>query len=383
MNEHHKVHVYRKSDGEWSAAVLDARGIPVYRTITYAVNVLRAGSGSHATVEQGLRGVAPALDFAAVRGFDWDERIRSGEVLSEAEAMDLVSDLHSADGERKPGPNTVRMRVNGICRFIRKRANSINPKFALSGGLESALKAIKDERPRRSGKGCHRKALTKAQKVVLVEALREIAAAAEPGSASEFVAVRLVVYFEWAFEMGLRVGENLGVRIGDIDFERLVVRIVRRPDARDDDRRNPARVKGLGRPLPISAHLGEVTWRYICDHRAKRPLAETHDLLFVSSSGKPLSLAMIAKSFRALRRKHEELGEAFSPHVMRYVWNEWFSDHAARTGMSKEDEEETRMLCQGWRDPKSVRHYVSGNTQRLQREASLARQGTLFGGEAR
>lgn len=113
-----------------------------------------------------------------------------------------------------------------------------------------------------------------------------------------------------------------------------------------------------------------MTHDHVVKYRSK--LRCKHDFLFVADTGAPLSLAALSKVYRTLRKKHPDVGEKLSSHVLRHTWNEDFSEIADKAGLSEEDERRGRIHAMGWSDTsKSAEDYLKRRTRRVATEVSV------------
>jgi integrase len=141
----------------------------------------------------------------------------------------------------------------------------------------------------------------------------------------------------------------LGVRLRDIDFQKLEVHIARRADTKDDPRAHQPLAKTHARVLSLSEDLAELTQNYVIWCRANQGASRRHDYLFVSGgTGKPLSLAGANKLFVALRTAGLNLPDDLTAHVLRHSWNDRFSKEMERAGVSPELEQKMRSVLMGW-----------------------------------
>ena len=293
------------SGGERLPTVVGPDGLPDSTATAFCISDLRPGSGSHSTLEQTLRGVAGVRQYELRSGVEITARIRSGEGLTQVEIDEFLASLHAPGrGRRQLSPGTVSLRIGGAERYLRwsgERELSRLPASSaalphLRDRLTSLLEALRKSKPRSRGRSGERLGLSPDQMSDLIRTLNERANKAEAlGFDEAFLSDRELLWFDWQLETGLRMGELLGLRLRDLDFAEAAFRIVRRPDAADDPRADPARVKGLGRPLPLSPYLSERTMEHIKTKRAARPRASRHDFLFVALDGAPLSRSAVSK----------------------------------------------------------------------------------------
>jgi len=366
--------------------------LPAAEATVYATSLSRPASGSHSKVAQELLGVAGLLNFFEERGIDFAERVRTGTFLAVSEVDGLVIHLSRQEEGKRPssvfprqrGERTVVLRVRAAQRFLdhlvglhshgvwlsaEERLDGNAGRVALTAGLTARAPTPRSKEGTRRG-------LTPTQDATLFSALVEATrTAVQSGNdAMVFAADRNLLWFDWASELGLRTGELLGLRLCDLDFGALTCRIVRRPDASDDPRRDLARVKGEGRELDLSPRLAARTREYVEAARDARPGARCHTFLFVSLQGAPWSRSGVNKMFRVLRRVHPELGERFCNHVLRHSWNDRFSDAAARADLTSDEEADARAYAQGWSNPTSARPYLLARVRRRAAEVSRLSQ---------
>lgn len=177
------------------------------------------------------------------------------------------------------------------------------------------------------------------------------------------------------YELGLRRGEVLCLRVGDIKLtpDGGFLSIVRRPQDRLDPRQPKPQVKTLGRELPISSELRELCLSYLRS-RQKAAGARKHPFLFVQSvGGAPLSVSSITKIFRQLRASDDNL-RYLTAHTLRHDWNDRFSelsDQGAprRTAVDARKEERIRAYAMGWSNEATAAKY----TRRWTRESANKR----------
>jgi integrase len=179
-----------------------------------------------------------------------------------------------------------------------------------------------------------------------------------------FVMIRLLI------ELGIRRGELLAIMLADCDVagERGFITIHRRPDNIHDPRSGSVvAAKTAARKLELSPRTTQLLYEWITYHRSKLPGAKKGrgQFLVVSiPSGKPMSLSNINKMFETLRSRVSGLPHELSPHVLRHTWNDTFSEHVDRNGISEEDEVKFRQKIMGWRRPASAGPYLRRSVRR-------------------
>ena len=343
---------------------------PADEAVIYASSLSRPASGSHSTVEQELRGVAGALSFLAERGIDFAARVASRAFLSLPEMDGLVAYFGRIRRRKKrPGERTTVLRVRATIRYLSfviglhsHEAWSTPEARALgSVGKVEFLAGLAARCPTPRPKDGTRRGLTAEQKDALMLALVGSASRAHAsGDAGRiFTADRDALWMDAGLELGLRTGEKLGIRLCDLDLDAGTLRIVRRPDAADDPRKELARVKGEPRELDLSPYLADRIRSHVAVARAGRPGASKHGFLFVSASGNPLSRSAVNRMFARLREAAPSLGMDFCNHRIRHQWNERFSEDAVAAGLSAADEAAARAYAQGWKSEASAAAYLA------------------------
>lgn len=372
---------------------------PVYFPSLYSMVVLRRGARSHSTARQGLQGVAKLETFISVRGIPFVERVASREFMTDDEKEDFVGFLRGGayrtsleNGMRGGGhvrlsnARTVALRLAQATKFLdwqfRLVCRRVWPMEERDAALEEAQEFLLDLSQRGSGlyaEGSDRIGLTPSQLAALFAVLHRLADAVcvadEPAA---FRMDRILLWFEYLVEFGLRIGELLGIRLRDFDSDEGSIWIVRRPDAEDDTRDDDARVKGYTRKLPMSPYLARRTREHAAGFRAFRPHAGGNDFLFVSTQGEPLSRSSVNRMFEFLRTEQAALDPHFTCHVMRHTWNDAFSDDAIAEGLTEAETSDIRAYFMGWRNPRSERPYLRGRRQRHAKAIGLRCQERLL-----
>lgn len=166
---------------------------------------------------------------------------------------------------------------------------------------------------------------------------------------SSFTKTRNELVIFWLYEVGLRRGELLNIKMSDLNFQEEKVYILRRPDDSDDPRTNQPVVKTLARKLPISKNLLDLTYSYLFGIRERLPESVYHPYLFVADkSGLPMSLSALNKIFSDLKKADSNLPKNFSPHILRHSWNDNFSKTMDDKKTPEEQEKQIRSYLMGW-----------------------------------
>jgi integrase/recombinase XerD len=126
------------------------------------------------------------------------------------------------------------------------------------------------------------------------------------------LAERDSVMFELMYASGLRVGELLGLRVADVDFQAGFLRVMGKG--------------GKERVVPVSARTLRRLKQYIQGPREVLLKGRVQEHLFLSARGRPLSRQRL---WQSLRRRAAQVGvKGLSPHVLRHS----FATHMLQAG---------------------------------------------------
>jgi integrase len=186
----------------------------------------------------------------------------------------------------------------------------------------------------------------------------------------------LIVY--WLLELGLRRGELLGAKIGDLDLRDNKLRIPRRADAPEDPRANQPNAKTLSRVVAISDELAALTRQYLTDRRHILGARKNPFIFVAESSGRPMSLSAFTSLFSEIRNACSALPRDFSAHSLRHTWNDYFSSAARAAGLSDSVTEMVRSALMGW-SPTSgtAASYTKRSVRESATKASLEHQARI------
>ena len=149
----------------------------------------------------------------------------------------------------------------------------------------------------------------------------------------ERIRIRNQLMVVWLYGLGLRRGELLAIKVGDVKFQENTVLVPRRHDDKEDPRLHQPTAKTRDRLLSLSPSLSKLTLAYITVSRREIMSGRKgHPFLFVTDDGKPLSLSGLKHVFQDLRDAEPKKLCSLTPHVLRHTWNELFSNHIDRQG---------------------------------------------------
>ena len=404
-----------RPNGERLPLLLSSDGVPVFYPTLYSLSQLRARNLSRSAIAQHLRAIAHFQIFAEIHDIDIDKRLRKAMLLTPQEIDSLARSCHQPAKELAlqlrqhqhqhhaipplrrlefpqhiPGPRAktdtvhptvARTRLHSIQRYLewlahrQIYASSVDPEHRadLKSALEKTLSALDANSPRKRHYNANapRHGLSKAE-------IEEMFATTRPGAPQNpwrdpHTQVRNWLIIQWFFQFGLRRGELLALRVPDINFQEATVEIVPRPHNSLDPRRDQPLVKTLGRTLPLTPELLDLTYTYVIEHRPFQGHARRHDFLLVASqTGSPLSIMAISKLFEKLRDKNRNLPPNLSAHILRHTWNDRFSELMDQQRTTQANEQKLRAIIMGWSETSTTAaNYTRRYTQELADRALL------------
>lgn len=394
-------------------------GGPLFDPTVYALTELRARGRATATIDQALRAVMVLYTFLDSLGLDLDERLAEGRLLQLGEIDELARECRlplevigqgappssaslprrlrpsslekvrsrSVPAQTELDPSSAALRLRYIRDYLRWVATDRLLKLTPGHPRHSALvreseivaRVLSERVPSTAVKDFEEQRQGLAPECMI--RLHEVIDRASPANPwrGAHARERNALLVNWLTQLGVRRGELLGVRIGNINFQTNEVRITRQADDPTDPRLHQPNTKTRGRLLPMDEDLVQLTHDYILNTRRKFEGARKHDFLFVANgTGAPLSLAAVDKIFAALRSKCPALPPDLSPHVLRHTWNDRFSEVMDKNRVSEDTERKIRARLMGWSETsKTAAIYTRRHTHKRAREASLELQSAL------
>jgi hypothetical protein len=130
--------------------------------------------------------------------------------------------------------------------------------------------------------------------------------------------------------------------------------------------------KTRGRRLDLPEDLMKATLEYVIGRREIKA-ARKHGFLFIGQGGAPLSLDGVDAVFRDIRRAAGGQLPALTPHVLRYTWNDKYSEFCDQNRVDPTHERRDREYLMGWaRDSEAAAIYTKRHIQERARRALLA-----------
>lgn len=396
------VRMHLRPTGERLPILVDRNsGMPLPLPLIYVVTTLRSRAAN--TIAQHLAGIQVLLLFCEAAGIQLDERIETGTLfrLHEIDALwdataRTVPGLAASWPGLKARPQKV-IRLDYTARSISRDTVGIRRSairrylawlterrlFALGHQQDIQLKyrVSRDELLRslsarsvsqgRTGKPRH--GLNQLERSALLNAV-DVESASNPWR-DMAVRQRNQLIVTLLFQLGLRRGELLALRLEDVDLRTGRIRLIRRPDNRQDTRRWQPVLKTQERVLELRTDLVQMLASYILDVRSAAPaIARRHGFLFVNQrTGDELSESTVEKIFRQLRIV-DGLSDQLTCHVLRHDWNERFSEAMDEAGVGPAKERQLRRYLQGWSSEASAAVYTERHVRNRANAASLKMQ---------
>lgn len=412
------VKTVRCADGERLPTLLvGSSGVPDFDATLWVVTSLRGKNYASATIEQALRSLIVLYLVLRTHKINLTERLRAGRLFDPAEceviakvarqktsamAIEMLDSEESASRgaarklialEKYRGAMTVRdrdpdveaetsaIRMGYIRAFLKWRVNreilraTGDRKVGLIALRDLVDAELKNNSPTASGRSTlgDRMGISHESQALL----RAVVTSNHPQNpwTGDFIRVRNQLIVNMLLALGVRRGELLGLRIGDLKVRMQEVLILRRPDDVNDPRLDEPNTKTRDRVLPLSADLYLLVKEYLPLRHAV--VRGAHSFLLAANTGEPLSKSGLNRIFRAL---NEVPGlPKIEPHILRHSFCENLADDLHRAG--KGDVEILGYLRQqgGWSDTSDTpRRYTKRFAQERAHEASLSMQKRLL-----
>lgn len=403
MNGDYGTTVFVMDSGERCCLVIDKdSGMPVFHPNLFLTTQIRnTKSNSFSSISSAANSLVVLLRFLERRGIDLDQRINSRAFFEVHELDDLrdftqrkflsspvddsvltlfsQEELEEAEGFVESSTQYNRLTV--IAEYLKWFASHVisRPSTTESKQIDAIEKQIKSRRPLRKGRNKDiDRSIDNIQLGALFEVIR-IGSEQNPFTPEVQRRNRLIILL--LYHLGLRGGELLNIKISDIDFSKHQVKVVRRPDERDDPRVNEPNVKTLERTLPLSETLSKELHDYVTTDRRMVSNAKRNNFLFVTHKsgptvGQPISKSGYHKVLVVVKAVSPKL-YALTGHKLRHTWNRKFSElmDSMDTPPSEERQEQIRSYLMGWKPGSgSAGYYNKRFRQEQANKAALALQ---------
>lgn len=367
---------------------------PVYHPNLFITTQIRNKSDSFSTMLSAANNLVIFLEFLKERNIDLEERVISREFIGINELDDL------RDYTQKRLPKTINrnssrigkaenvvssithyMRLTTVAQYISWYSSHLikQPNAAEARKIKSMETQIKARRPRKRGRNRDKdKSLDDEQLEVLFEVIR-LESPLNPFSQKVQRRNRVIILI--LYYLGIRGGELLNLRIGDIDFSRHQLKVIRRADEKEDPRIQEPNAKTLERTIPIGEVLSKELHEYVTKDRRKVSNARKNDFLFVTHKegptvGQPISKSSYYKIFNIVKFVSPQL-HILTGHKLRHTWNYKFSEKmdSMDESVSEEKQEQIRSYIMGWKSGSgTAMHYNKRFIQQQAKKAALALQ---------
>jgi integrase len=394
--------------------LVDGSGIPIFMSTVYIVNKYLTKGKSPNTIEAFLRAVMFAYAWAEKLGIDIEKRYSKGEFLTISEIENLLAVLalrydffvgdkpnQSVKAER---PKVIKLmnqpamlieptvagktqaeRARFILSYLDFLAQDCLGRLSMKDPNHSTLNLIRQQMKERfKARIPMSKVSMRRQGLTLEEEgrLRNIIDPANPENpwSDEFVKVRNQLIINMGLSLANRLGEQLSIRISDINLMTENIDIVRR-SKEDDSRKDKPSLKTGPRliPLPLGPELIENIKTYL-PIRRKQGDSQKHDFLIVARrTGKPLARRSLMEIFNEIEEKFPEFLGKLSHHVMRHSWNLRYSELCDKDNIEPEVERARREYFNGWvaGSPMSAHYTHRHNMEEVRKQAREMQQKKL------
>jgi len=310
------------ASGERFPALIDGNtGVPDFEVTLYVLTQLRTRNLSTSTLTAATRAVMFGCQVLEYMGVDLQNRINQGKLLETGEfdrLMDSFFWTHEklrealAQSIVKPAPTrlssheAVRKSVAAVDNLQTINANTVATRLlyfrdflkwkvdrslfalaithenyqSLTLAKEFMVGAINARMPKGSAKNDLdlRQGLSSEQTVLLLESVK-LDSDQNPWK-SEFIRVRNRLIVHLLLNLGLRKGELLGIKVHDMNVQKLELTIHRRADDVEDPRSIQPNAKTNARILYVDQELASALHDYVVNFRRTMGGASRHRILF-------------------------------------------------------------------------------------------------------
>jgi integrase len=362
----YKIKKFIKSSGERGCLILDKEsGLPVYYQNLFLTTNVRNRSATASTMEIVATNLMILSNFLKLSKIDITKRIEFKNYLNVAEVEELIQyakqrfDKQKIKNvkfikEKQVAKRTFSYRLHVFSNYLRwlcgviHSSKGINDKYE----VEVFIDSIRAYLPRNTSLNMS----DRSDKSLSLEEIKLLFKMLEiDGSKNPFqkqVQVRNRLIFSMLLNLGLRAGELLNLKVGDLDLRDNTLSIIRRHDSNEDRRPNQPLVKTGERVIPLSDKLASEIFYYISTYRDKFTKRKNHNFLFVTHSsgktaGEPLSISAYEKIISTLKKANSELYK-LSGHRLRHSWNYIYSKEIEGSRLELCRRKDLRNYLMGW-----------------------------------
>lgn len=404
------------SNGERYPILVDSEGLPDFWVTLYVTEVLRP-THKQTSIANALGHIVHFKLWEEINGRDLAEEFSQIKFLSDQDIHSLRDHcLHDTKSVKKwqrsvPRSNVVKMpaasvassrplytvskdhaanRLHQIASYLDFLARTILRNGVLDKGASDSIADMKKRllanKPKgRSGLGLATDPNTKAPPPEIFEEFMAIVKEDSPENPfkNEGIKLRNSLMFELLYDLGLRTGELLALRVGDVDIHTNRIEIIRRHDDLHDARKIQPVPKTSERSLQVKKSLIKRLDHYIKDVRQKIDQAIMHPYLFVAHkkgkfSGSPISNStFFNRILKPVIAVNPDRFEDVARHGFRHNFNYRLSkridavNEKAKTDpkakkISEKEEVQLRKYLNGWISDKTAEVY---NLRHIKEEA--------------
>jgi len=399
--------------GERMPLLCDAQsGLGLFEPTAYALTMRSRGRAVN-TISQALRSVQLLYQILSANGVDLIERAKANELLTLSEVEAVVEQcrmrkadldlIHHGSSSKQPtqladarirrqakerttldsvDSSTALIRLKYIAQYLSWFSEYAylqklpEDREVFNSVAQKAIKALSARSPvaRPRSLAARKRALDDAGRHALLE-LTKPGSTSNPWSMS-FLQQRNDFIIRLLLGTGMRKGEMLGLKVGDINLPESKLFIARRADDPEDPRRIQPATKTYDRELRLGSDLMDLIKQYL-PLRAQIPKARKHPYLIVSQNGSPLSINSVDLVFATLRSHLPDLPQ-LSAHILRHTWNNRFSELVEGV-LTPEQEKKVRNYIMGWSDQsRSAENYTVRYVEQQAHKALIDIQNQLF-----
>lgn len=396
-------------------------GEPMFYPCVYTTCMLRGRNLAYNTLARHQNSIKQLYTWASISKIDVESRTRTGAFFEEREIDAIVRacrapyetlvklleerkpkapsvvNLESFRQKAPPAPaevigHTAATRVRDIRDYLDWLASVMMLRTSKGSGSYAAFEAMRTSQKKAFDARIPKTTGSKPREGLDRETADRLMAVLNPEHADnpwrndKGLAQRNQAMIQLLYTQGIRRGELLGIKIGDIDPSALTLTIHRRPDDPDDRRHAQPNTKTRARVLPLQSAVFDMLMNYIVVVRRQIPNARKHTFLFVThkkgrDQGEALSKSAYQHIIATLRDAVPELPYDFSGHILRHSWNERYSELCDKNGTKIEREMAVREYLMGWKPGSGqARTYTQRHTREAAKKASLNIQQGILGG---
>lgn len=399
------------SNGERRALLIDDLGVPEPYSTLYVTMRLRNAGKSVATQEAHLNSINVLLAHALDHRIELNERFGRNSILNamECEALRLSVQQHRGPAAKaqqnvlsikggkhghvykgmtvKPAQQHSRLtHIASYLQWLWQYLSSTGLRQNNDQGayeLDRMVRNILVLRPMVSNRG---------RDVTKPEFTRQhyavLSAAMKPGSEhnpfSSEVQLRNQLIISLMALLGERRGGILNLRVGDINFGKSQIDIIRRSDSKEDPRIHQPRVKTREHTIPVGPALMDLIRQYLALRRSipgigKRPyMLVTHKP--GPTQGKPMTIAGLNQVFKTINDAALGIPKLY-PHLLRHFFQTQLAEEQLSqpaTPQSRETDRRVRNELAGRRPDSEVDSiYTKHAIEREAAKVALKVQGSI------